>query len=83
MDQNIIGLAFKTGTYPEPVTVSGCHGYQVKVQNFHIQKVPNFDTIKKRSTDKIFYTYKLVMGIFMRLTAISAHGNHLFLIKAP
>ena len=30
MDQNIIGLVFKTGGYPEPVTVSGCQGNQVK-----------------------------------------------------
>ena len=32
MDQNIIGLVLKTGGYPEPVTVSGCHAnhYQVK-----------------------------------------------------
>ena len=33
MDQNIIGLVLKTGGYPEPVTVSGCHGNQV---NFKI-----------------------------------------------
>ena len=30
MDQNNIGLVLKTGGYPEPVTVSGCHGNQVK-----------------------------------------------------
>ena len=30
MDQNIIGLVLKTGGYPEPVTVCGCHGNQVK-----------------------------------------------------
>ena len=30
MDQNIIGLVLKSGGYPEPVTVSGCHGNQVK-----------------------------------------------------
>ena len=30
MDQNIIGRILKTGGYPEPVTVSGCHGNQVK-----------------------------------------------------
>ena len=30
MDQNIIGLVLKTGGYPEPVTVSGCNGNQVK-----------------------------------------------------
>ena len=30
MDQNIIDLVLKTGGYPEPVTVSGYHGNQVK-----------------------------------------------------
>ena len=30
MDQNIIGLVLKTGGYPDPVTVSDCHGNQVK-----------------------------------------------------
>ena len=30
MDQIIIGLVLKTGGYPEPVTVSGYHGNQVK-----------------------------------------------------
>ena len=30
MDQNIIGLALKTRGYPDPVTVPGCHGNQVK-----------------------------------------------------
>ena len=29
-DHNIIGLVLKTGGYPEPVTVYGCHGNQVK-----------------------------------------------------
>ena len=30
MDQNIIGLVLKTGGCPEPFTVSGYHGNQVK-----------------------------------------------------
>ena len=38
MDQNIIGLVLKTGGYPEPVTVSGCHGNQVKFKIFMSKK---------------------------------------------
>ena len=45
MDQNI-GLVLKTSGYPDQVALSGCHGNQSKLQNFHIQKIPNFAIIK-------------------------------------
>ena len=38
MDQNIIGLVLKTGGYSEPVTVSGCHGNQVKLKIYIFKK---------------------------------------------
>ena len=85
MDQNIIGLVLKTGGHPEPVTVSGCHGNQVKFKISISKKFLISPPSKKRSTDKIFTptivkkTKKIVMGIFMRITVTSSHRNHLFL----
>ena len=83
MNQNIIGLVLKTGGYPEPVTVSGCHGNQAKFKISISKKfLKKFRHHQKTVYRQNLYTNSLVMGIFMRPTTISNYGNHLFLIEA-
>ena len=82
MDQNIISLVLKTGGYPEPVTVSGCHGNQVKFK-ISVSKKFLISPSSKNGLQTKFLHLLVNYGIFMRLTAISTHGNHLFFIKAP
>ena len=84
MNQNIIGLVLKTGGYPEPVTVSGCHGNQAKFKISISKKfLKKFRHYQKTVYRQNFYSNSLVMGIFMRPTTISNYGNHLLLIEAP
>ena len=42
MDQNIIGLVFKTSGYPDQVALSGGHGNQVNFKISISKKCPNF-----------------------------------------